>query len=318
MDLDRTLFPVEPEVVKDRPHVFVSGLARAGTTILMRQLHGTGLFRSLTYRDMPFVLAPNLWARITGRAQQKGAARMRAHGDGIAVDYDSPEALEEVFWRVSCAERYIRPDRLSPMQIPAEEGAAFQKYVAAILRDAPATRYLSKNNNNILRLPDLARLFPNAVILVPLRDPLQHATSLLRQHRSFLQRHAEDGFSLKYMTWLAHHEFGADHRPFVFDAAARPTGDPAEDLGYWLEMWRDVYQHLEATAPASAVFVCYETLCSETDRVWPALCQHLGLPVNAPTETLRSAPAQAAPEGIDPALLQGCRALYDHLRAQAI
>ena len=44
--------------------VFVTGLARAGTTALMRALHGTGQFASLTYADMPMVMAPNLWAKL--------------------------------------------------------------------------------------------------------------------------------------------------------------------------------------------------------------------------------------------------------------
>ena len=47
--------------------VFVSGLARSGTTILMRYLYETGLFRSLTYHDMPFVLMPNTWKKIAKR-----------------------------------------------------------------------------------------------------------------------------------------------------------------------------------------------------------------------------------------------------------
>ena len=71
-------------------HVFISGLARAGSTILMRTFYQTGLFRSLTYRDMPFVLMPGLWQQVVKLSRKKGALRQRAHGDGISVDYDSP------------------------------------------------------------------------------------------------------------------------------------------------------------------------------------------------------------------------------------
>ena len=210
MDLDRNMFKVDREAAVTGQHVFVSGLARAGTTILMRQLHATGQFRSLTYRDMPFVLAPNLWAKLTGRAQKSGVAQERAHGDGIAVDFDSPEALEEVFWRHFCADSYIQDTHLIPMQADAETRGAFQSYVAAILLQSRVTRYLSKNNNNIMRLPSIADSFPRATILVPFRDPVAHAQSLLKQHQSFVDRHATDKFARSYMTWLAHHEFGAD------------------------------------------------------------------------------------------------------------
>ena len=46
-------------------HVFIAGMARAGTTILLNALHESNIFGSLSYSDMPFVLAPNLWAKIS-------------------------------------------------------------------------------------------------------------------------------------------------------------------------------------------------------------------------------------------------------------
>lgn len=58
--LDRIVSRAGPGDPEAR-HVFVCGLARAGTTALTRRLHASGAFASLTYRDMPFVLAPNLW-----------------------------------------------------------------------------------------------------------------------------------------------------------------------------------------------------------------------------------------------------------------
>lgn len=271
-DLDRALF--KPRATGQGRHVFVSGLARAGTTILMRALHGTGAFRSLTYRDMPLVLAPNLWARLSGTARRDMAAAERAHGDGIAVDFDSPEALEEVFWRIFCADAYMHPDRLVPMRADAETLDRFRAYVGQILRSGGADRYLSKNNNSILRLPSLAKAFPDAAILIPFRDPVQQATSLLRQHRMFRDRHAKDPFARRYMDWLAHHEFGAGQRPFVFDGTV-PPGDP-DDLSYWLHLWRSSYAHVLETAPQNAVFVCYEHLCA--GQTWPRLSQLLDLP----------------------------------------
>lgn len=79
------------------PPVFITALPRAGTTPLLSAL---SLFPSLaaqTYRDMPFVLAPLLWSRLGGAFRRGGAPRERAHGDGVAIGLDSPEASEEVF-----------------------------------------------------------------------------------------------------------------------------------------------------------------------------------------------------------------------------
>ena len=127
--------------------------------MLMRMLHDTQAFCSLTYRDMPFVLAPNTWARLTGLSRRDVAARERAHGDGIIVDVDSPEALEEVFWGVFCGPAYIGPETLRPMEADDDVLEQFRRYVAIILKRYQADRYLSKNNNNLLRLPSLRGRF---------------------------------------------------------------------------------------------------------------------------------------------------------------
>ena len=49
----------------DDNHVFVAGLARSGTTTLLNALYKSNQFSSLSYQDMPFVLAPNLWSRLS-------------------------------------------------------------------------------------------------------------------------------------------------------------------------------------------------------------------------------------------------------------
>ena len=46
-------------------HVFVSGLARSGTTILLNAIYKSDEFASLSYQDMPFILAPNLWSKLS-------------------------------------------------------------------------------------------------------------------------------------------------------------------------------------------------------------------------------------------------------------
>ena len=59
----------------------------------------------------------------------------------------------------------------------------FRKLMA--LRGSGSARYVSKNNANIARIPLIARLFPDAIILVPFRNPMDHAGSLLRTHLLF-------------------------------------------------------------------------------------------------------------------------------------
>ena len=270
-DMERGMFLKSAPADTGR-HVFVTGLARAGTTILMREIHRTGEFGSLTYADMPFVLAPNLWARISRKGQTAGVRSERAHGDGIEVDFQSPEALDEVFWRGFAGKSYITPEGLVPHQPDTDLIAAYRDLIRLVLRKAGKTRYVSKNNNNILRIATLAKTMPEAVFLVPLRDPLTHAASLLAQHRRFLDA---EPFTQQYMIWLGHHEFGATHRPFVFGKA--PKGDPMT-LDYWLDEWISAHTALDQAEAASGnvVFVPYEAL-SRDPAVWQAVAARIGL-----------------------------------------
>lgn len=316
-DIERAIHRPRSEEVMHRRHVFVAGLARAGTTIVMRLLHRTGAYRSLTYRDMPFVLAPNLWDRISSLSRRHMTAEERAHGDGVLVDFDSPEALEEVFWRAKCGRDYIRPGRLAPMSADRDVVQDFRDYVALLLKRHPGKRYLSKNNNNLLRLPSLIRCFPDAVIVVPFREPLQHACSLMGQHHNFLERHGADRFSRRYMGWLVHHEFGADHRPFVFDDAA-PRRSPQDGLGYWLQMWINVYGFIVATAPERCVLLSYDRLCERSGTVWAGLCSRLNLPPQPAAEPLHPPHRWGEQEAVSADLLHRARALHDTLCARAI
>jgi hypothetical protein len=298
-------------------HVFVSGLARAGTTVLMRRFHATGAYRSLTYRDMPFVLAPNLWRKLMRSSRKDVAAAERAHGDRILVDIDSPESLDEVFWRIFAGNEYIASTHLERHSPDPETTWKYVCYVNAILsaQDARAPRYLSKNNNNILRLGAIRKAFPRALILIPFRHPLSHAGSLLRQHRNFMEMQAQDRFVGAYMTWLAHHEFGQDHRPFRF--GDEPVSSHGTDtLAYWLEMWCATYAWLERSAPEDAIFVCYEDLCGDPE-VWDRLAGIARVSSDgAEGFRLSAATADAA---TDPRLAEQAAALYARLvdRARA-
>jgi hypothetical protein len=292
-------------------HVFVTGLARAGTTILMREIHRTGDFGSLTYADMPFVLAPNTWAQISRKGQTPGKKSERAHGDGIEVDTQSPEALDEVYWRMTDSSAYIGEEGLSPHAPDEEVVAGYRDLIRLVLRKTGKTRYVSKNNNNILRIGPLADAMPEAQFLVPLREPLAHAASLLNQHERFAD---SDPFVRDYMTWLGHHEFGATHRPFLFDG--RPEGDPAT-LDYWLGTWIAAYRALDAAEAThgNICFIPYEALSGDP-AVWAAVARRIGLEPR-PAGELKVV-RDKAPGAHDAALAAKAAALHARLKARGL
>ena len=83
----------------ERP-VFITALPRAGTPLLLECFASVPEFASHCYRDMPFVPIPCLWNRFSSNFQQAMESQERAHGDGMQIIPDSPEALEEVSWKI--------------------------------------------------------------------------------------------------------------------------------------------------------------------------------------------------------------------------
>ncbi len=278
--IDQFAFGKKGETTARDAPVYICGLARAGTSILLRTLYGGGGFATLSYRDMPFVLAPRLWNRIAENFQVAGEAVPRAHQDGLLVSFDSPEAFEEVFWLTFCGEDYIKPAKLTTHHVSDEVLTSYRNYTAAIVGSRSpdlSLRYLCKNNNNILRIDALVRAFPAARILIAFRDPLQHAVSLFRQHGNFCRRQSDDRFIASYMNWLGHHEFGLNHRAFdLGDNEAVRLPDDTACLDYWLAMWTNVYSHLISLAGENLRFICYETLCDRPAATLGAIARELG------------------------------------------
>ena len=276
-DLEEMSAGRDTSIAVSRP-VFIAGLARSGSTILLNALHQTGLYRSLTYRDMPFVLMSGTWKRLSTRSRIDKAAKERAHGDRLLVDYDSPEAFEEVFWRTFYGEKYITNERVVPHNPPKSVRRNFSRFVHHVIASRTheqQNRYLSKNNNNLLRLPAIKRTFADALIIVPFRDPLQQAMSLLRQHELFSERHAHDKFSMDYMNWLGHYEFGLGRKHYAYSEASNPHSPM--DINYWLQGWHDAYKYALQKAPQDTVFIGYEQLCQAPETFFLSLFSRLGL-----------------------------------------
>ena len=103
-DIERAAFARSYRQASPSQPIFITSLPRAGTTVLLELLHRFQPLASHVYRDMPFVLAPTLWSRLSGPFRKEAAPRERAHKDGVTIGYDSPEAVEEVFWRSFWAE----------------------------------------------------------------------------------------------------------------------------------------------------------------------------------------------------------------------
>tara|TARA_B100000686_G_C16788004_1_gene976559 strand:- start:2463 stop:3425 length:963 start_codon:yes stop_codon:yes gene_type:complete len=207
---------------KNAEHIFITGMPRSGTTIILNFLYKIKDFASLTYADMPFVLSPNLWSIFNRNVKIKYEERL--HGDGISFSIQSPEAFEEVFWKTFGNDEFLQ---------------LYREYVSLILHKYQKDRYLCKNNYNYKRIELLNAIFPQSKILVPFRDPLQTSFSLLLQNNRFKSMQSKDEFIWKYMNWLGHYEFGLGHKSWH---SSRSFDDPV-DINYWLEQWLLFYEN---------------------------------------------------------------------------
>jgi hypothetical protein len=278
------------DVPVDRP-VFVTGLPRAGTTLLLELLVGSSAFGSHTYRDMPFVLVPLLWSRFSRLFRADQAPQERAHGDGMMVELDSPEAFEEMVWKAHWKDRY-RADRILPWEKPAPRAFSsfFTRHIRKVvaLRGATAEaplRYVSKNNANIARVECILGMLPDAVVVVPFREPIRHARSSLDQHLNFLEIHARDAFGRDYMAGVGHFDFGENLRPVDFGGWCDGAAAPPTTLTWWLEYWVAAYGYLLEKAGPRVHLFSYESLCSEPATALGRLAAVLGLD-GAGTEAL--------------------------------
>ncbi len=301
--------------------IFVTSLPRAGTTLLLEVLSRHHALVTHSYRDMPFVLSPVMWRKLSGRFQVKQAAKERAHKDGLLVSVDSPEAFEEVLWLRHFPEHYSERGITPWGDLPESFVTALRHHMQALIHSrgsevGEAPRYMSKNNANIARIAGLAKAFPEARFLVPLRDPLAQAKSLLRQHQMALETHSQSTFARRYVRDIGHFEFGADHKPILFEGMEQVMAerDPLT-LDYWLAYWIAAYRHL--AGEKACEFIDMESLTGSFDP--QALWAMLGLPADDAASSDAKALVHPIPQASEiaegSALRDEARELFASLRA---
>lgn len=255
--------------------VFVSGLARSGTTILLRKIFSSDEFASLQYNNMPFLFLPNLWS-----PKSKIKSYERAHGDSININESSPEEFDEYFWKVQLDDSYINNDHLKIHQIDENILNSYISYTKLICLSKNKKNYLTKNNNNILRISSLNKI-PNSYFFFLIRNPLDHASSLLKLHKKFIDEQKKDTFSLDYFNFLGHHEFGIGHKPFnlinsIFDQLKDFDIDSIE---YWLIIWKQYYSYLLKIYKENFIIIFFEDFIMVEDQIVDFINQKLKIKI---------------------------------------
>jgi hypothetical protein len=328
-DAERALFRADFDAYRGKRPIFVTSLPRAGTTLLLEALHTFPSLATHVYRDMPFVMSPVLWARFSTPFRKKAELAERAHRDGMQIGYDSPEAFDEVLWRTFWPEKYggtrIALWNAADAKDEATDFFALHlKKVIALRRPGRLQdgRYVSKNNANIARLDIIRRMFPDASVLVPFRDPVEHAISMLRQHGGFARMHAEQPFVRRYMSDIGHYEFGALHRPIDFPGLdALLDGRDPSDANYWLAYWIAAFDYVLAHS-RGVILVSYEAACGDGMRALGEICARADIEagealVSAARRFREPPPSRGGDVALDPALRDRAAALHEALHEAA-
>ncbi len=302
-NLESRVFAADLEEIRiDRP-IYVAGLARAGTTILLELLASRPGVATHRYRDFPPLFTPIFWNRAFAHIYSKDAPPTeRAHRDRILVTPDSPEALEEVLWM------HFFPDIHDPARSSILDretsNPAFERFYTDHLRKIllirGGERYLSKGNYNLTRFPYLLKLFPDARFVVPVRDPRWHVASLIKQHRLFCREEERDPRILAHMRRVGHFEFGLDLRPINTGDTARVEsiralwreGDLVRGFArYWAMLYGFLLDRLAADAPlrAHTLLVRYEDLCDRAEETLARVFAHVELPLTGEERAIAAA-----------------------------
>ncbi|WP_170349875.1 sulfotransferase [Ruegeria atlantica] len=304
--------------------IFVTSLARGGTTAVLNALHDAPEVATHTYRDMPFVTAPVLWNKLAGGKRRGVRRRQRAHGDGMEIDLESAEAFEEVIWRMFWPERYKEASiPLWQAGDTNEQADRFlQNHMSSIIRarnlqagpqSVEKTRYCSKNNANIARIPYLLKSFPDCRIVVPVRRPESHAESLLRQHNNFSKLQTQDNFVTRYMADIGHFEFGNLHKPFLF-SGMEPKQKDTHTPDYWLQYWTCAFREL-LEYKDRCIFLLQDDLRASPQATMEGLYDTLELSSDGQSfeQYFHSKPDVAAAEHFDPICLKAAQDVYEAL-----
>ena len=267
----------ELEDIAIQEPIFVAGIARSGTTILLEMIASHSDITTHQYQDFPPIFTPFCWNWFIKRAA-KGTpeASERAHGDRIMITPQSPEAMEESLWMAFFDNLHDtgQSNILDRETDNAEFAQFYKEHMQKLMLARDGKRYASKGNYNITRLAYLHEMFPDGRFVVPVRDPVMHIASLMKQHRIFLKMHADDPKTLAHMQHVGHFEFGGDMRPIHVgdDAAMSVIQDlwaRGEDVAAWAKYWAMVYGFVanqlenDQTLRTATQVISYEDLCDD-------------------------------------------------------
>ena len=291
--LETTLLREEIDQLGIDCPVYITSLPRSGTTILTEMLERHPDLSCHHYSDFPNVWTP-YWRNYLLQKTRTQAPKLaeRAHQDRILVSNDSPEAVEEVLWM------HFFPSTHDVRSNNVLDGTArnsdfdlfYREHILKLLAVRHAKRYLAKGNYNVSRIRYILSLFPDAKFLIPVRDPVHHVASLVKQQALFNLASREDPRVPLQLALSGHFEFGPRRSQVNFgdEQANQAIGDAwqqGREAEGWARYWAVTYRHVLdllqefPQVREACLLFRYEDFCARSATVIDAILDHCELPL---------------------------------------
>lgn len=288
-DLESNLLADELRAVTVTKPIFICGLARSGSTLLHQIVTSSPGVASHRIKDYPMVFTPYWWRRATANLKPK-APRERPHQDRIMITSESPDAVEEMLWMAffpRCHDPAVSNVLTAAHRNPAFE-VFYRAHLAKLLLAEKAKRYAAKANYHVARLAYLARLFPDARFVIPVRAPASHIASLQRQHAWFSRGQRQNPRAIAVMRRSGHFEFGRDRKPLNLGDAGQVrkilnAWAQGDEVRGWACYWAMVYGHIAGVLASdqglrrAACIVRFEDLCAAPEQTLRTVLEHCQL-----------------------------------------
>ncbi len=165
----------------------------------------------------------------------------------------------------------------------------YRDHIRKLLLIRDRKRYLTKGHYNLTRLAYIQSLFPDARFVIPVRHPVNHMASLMKQDLLFNVGLKGNSRAQHYLAWAGHFEFGPDKRPIhtgddSLTLEIRRGWQQDEKVRAWALYWNALYRfsldQLESYSGLknACLWLRYEDLCGNSADSIDRILEHCHLP----------------------------------------
>jgi hypothetical protein len=244
------------------------------------------------YKNVLLPYLPHWFSKMAVRFNFYAKPFERLHRDGMFVTRESPEAVEEIFWQKYFPN--LHNENVSNVLQRSSPNFKFENFyinhIKKLILNQNSSRYLAKNNYLVSRLDYLLKLFPDAKILLIIRNPVDHIASLIKQTKLFIKLEQENLLLPEWLKMAGHYEFGRDRKCInlgnteIINEIRRLWRIKKTYVKGWACYWSSIYDFLnnqiemKKDLKKAILIVKYDELCENPADIIDKILEHTELP----------------------------------------